>query len=147
MLTFSRNVGFLKYWTLSNAPLFLIAAPVLYVTLGSAWRALNEETRINTGPDAAKKASKSRDTDRQLDHRADALLFRLALPQFALSCAALTTFHVQVITRLSSGYPLWYLILAQDILDDKRTAQWVVRWMVMYAIIQAALFASFLPPA
>lgn len=77
----------------------------------------------------------------------DALLLRLALPQFTLACAALTTFHVQVITRLSSGYPLWYIALASDIYDRKWTAQSLVRWFVMYALVQGALFAKFLPPA
>jgi phosphatidylinositol glycan class V len=120
--------------------------------LKSAWQALEGRTNINKTQDIAhitqdKAVSKPNIQDNQQGLRADALLFRLALPQLALASAALTTFHVQVITRLSSGYPLWYLVLAQDVLDDKRVAKWVVRWFVMYSIIQAVLFVAFLPPA
>lgn len=86
----------------------------------------------------------------------DVDLPQLALPQLALSIAAVTSFHVQVITRLSSGYPMWYLVVANWTLrqssgsstakNDKRP-QWVVRGIVLYAIVQGLLFANFLPPA
>ena len=140
-----RNVGLFKYWTLSNAPLFLIASPVLYMMLTSAWKALQGQATMNAASDDNKQ--KNSDAVIRKERQADALLFRLALPQFVLACAALTTFHVQVITRLSSGYPLWYMFLAEDICDGKRSAQWMVRWFVMYALVQGALFAKFLPPA
>jgi GPI mannosyltransferase 2 len=116
---------------------------------------------------------------------------RLAVPQLLLAVAAFTSFHVQIITRLSSGYPLWYLHIAQAILgfvERLRTSSapnrsgspvsvtkpsaeaesevsedssanpairafvWmrpelITRFMIMYALIQGSLFASFLPPA
>lgn len=31
--------------------------------------------------------------------------------------------------------------------SDGESSRWVVRWMIMYAVIQGGLFASFLPPA
>ena len=81
---------------------------------------------------------------------------RLALPQLVLAISALFFYHVQVITRLASGYPIWYLWLASTILNDPKVrmfarewslAKIIVRWMVCYAILQGCLFASFLPPA
>ena len=81
---------------------------------------------------------------------------RLALPQIILTISALFLYHVQVITRLASGYPIWYLWLASMILDDPKIrifgkerslAKIMVRWMVCYAFLQGCLFASFLPPA
>lgn len=77
------------------------------------------------------------------------LLGALALTQLLLAGAAVTTYHIQVITRISSGYPLWYFWLAQKLTcpATTKTAGGVVMYMVMYAIIQGALFASFLPPA
>lgn len=98
-----------------------------------------------------KRKVKTDATDEVANKQRDALLFRLALPQLALAVLALTSFHVQIITRISSGYPLWYLVLAREITDgdakEIRIAKWTVRWMVMYALIQGVLFASFLPPA
>lgn len=84
------------------------------------------------------------------------MAIRIALPQVTLAVMALTTYHVQIITRLSSGYPIWYWWLASLIVGDQtydtpgrkvNAAKLITTWMIMYAIIQGGLFASFLPPA
>ena len=97
---------------------------------------------------------------------------RLELVQVILAILALTNFNVQIINRISSGYPLWYIRLASEITmadasptptkatkEEKPGAHYrnwlgmlpspklTVRMMVMYAIIQAGLYASFMPPA
>jgi len=81
---------------------------------------------------------------------------RFAVPQFILALLALTTYHVQIITRISSGYPVWYWWLALMMADHYElqlfgqkwnTSRLAVRWMVLYAMIQGGLFSSFLPPA
>lgn len=83
-------------------------------------------------------------------------LRRLAVPQALLASMALLSYHVQIITRLSSAYPLWYIWLFSTIrafgrksaMDTYRVdPKTLVRWMVIYAMVQAGLFASFLPPA
>lgn len=142
------------YWTISNIPLFLLAAPMLYIMARAASLAIAGRCDGNLAKEIGKpeeRSSKTDATDELANKRRDALLFRLALPQLTLALLALTTFHVQIITRISSGYPLWYLVLAREITDEdmKRTrfTEWTVRWMVMYALIQGVLFASFLPPA
>ncbi len=82
--------------------------------------------------------------------------FRYAMPQIILAVLALTTYHVQVITRISSAYPVWLWWLASLILEDDKTtflgrklnpAILITRWMIIYALIQGGLFAGFLPPA
>lgn len=85
----------------------------------------------------------------QLSGDSSLLIAALALSQLLLAGAAVTTYHIQVITRLSSGCPLWYFWLAQKLgtSSTSRLAGGVIVYMVMYAIIQGALFASFLPPA
>lgn len=98
------------------------------------------------------------DKDSQKPKSAFGNLPQLALPQIALAVAAATNFHVQVINRLSSGYPVWYLVVARWIIarnglttsKDKpapQVSQWICRGLIMYALIQGALFANFLPPA
>lgn len=144
------------YWTISNIPLFLLAAPMLYIMARTAILAIAGRCDGNlvkgiSSPEKQKQSSKTDATDEIENKRRDAMLFRLALPQLTLAILALTSFHVQIITRISSGYPLWYLVLARDIIDGDtngtRFAKWAVKWMVMYALIQGVLFASFLPPA
>ena len=137
-----RNVGFLRYWTLSNLPLFALAGPILFCFWTStiwAW-SLHDQ---------------GKDKDLPIGH---IVLRRLSIPSATLGVLAFTTYHVQVLTRLSSGYPVWDWWLAWEIVETQKQARaegalrrnlgiWVVRWMVMYGVIQAALFASFLPPA
>ncbi|GAB7340398.1 hypothetical protein MBLNU457_6837t1 [Dothideomycetes sp. NU457] len=160
------DVGFLRYWTLSNLPLFLIALPMLSLLLLTAWICLNGRQML--AKYRPPPSSQSNDlVTRQVSFP---YAFRqMALPQAALAILALTNFHVQIINRISSGYPLWYIVLAIAItttkgtlagktsehpvlygipyLSNKKTQKRVVRGMIMYAMIQGGLFASFLPPA
>lgn len=84
------------------------------------------------------------------------MLFRLAVPQGLLAILALTSYHVQIINRISSGYPLWYWYLVSAAMDGvqdprkqrhSRTLIIAAQAMVAYALIQGVLFGSFLPPA
>lgn len=141
-----RNVGFLRYWTVSNIPLFLLAAPMLCMMFYSSWIALTG--RANAMSSTVTKIEKTQSTSvARSALRTDSILIRLALVEIALATLAFTSFHVQIINRISSGYPVWYLILARDVLDGKRQAKWMFRWIIMYALIQAVLFTAFLPPA
>jgi phosphatidylinositol glycan class V len=159
-------VGFLKYWTVSNIPLFMLATPMLYLLTRSAWMAMTGQCNASSGDIAVskKKTKNNVDGEAKIQLHRDALLVRLALPQLALASMALTSFHVQIITRLSCGYSLWYLVLANEVVsassvkssldersfwkfDRQRQAKWTVRWMVIYGLVQGVLFASFLPPA
>jgi Gpi18-like mannosyltransferase len=71
----------------------------------------------------------------------------LALPQLLLAVLALTTYHVQIITRISSGSPLWYIWIAARTRDSPKQASIILRWMIIYGLVQATLYSSFLPPA
>lgn len=87
----------------------------------------------------------------------ESLLVRLAVPQGLLAVMAFTSYHVQIINRISSGYPLWYWYLVSQVLNNisvfkttSTSSRWfaaVVQGMATYALIQAVLFGSFLPPA
>lgn len=163
------NVGFLRYWILSNLPLFLLALPMLIVLATTAAMTglhyksalASSDATAASGPEGTKARLQDR-TLRLFTH----CIFRFALPQLALAGLAFTTFHVQIINRISSGYPVWYMVLAMvlhaseagqttDVLPglfsmrgiNKRSTQWIVRAMVMYAVVQGGLYASFLPPA
>jgi phosphatidylinositol glycan class V len=80
----------------------------------------------------------------------------LALPQLVLAIAAFTSFHVQIVNRLASGYPTWYLMIATWLVDQyeasgsertRQRSQWIIRGMLVYTMAQGMLFANFLPPA
>lgn len=73
----------------------------------------------------------------------------LAVIQTLIATLAITNFHVQIISRLSSGYPVWYWWVASSLGSGKsrKIASGIVIFMIMYASIQGSLFAFFLPPA
>jgi phosphatidylinositol glycan class V len=190
------NNGFLRYWTLSNLPLFLLAAPMLLVMLISSYLALFQseilarvvQSSEHEAPPSAEIVKPTADivreiqtSHRQQEYRFRRILASLALPQLAFTVLAFTSFHVQIVNRVSSGYALWYMTLAIALhstghaslsseesptkrrpseqatvsIHDRtirafmapRTVRNLVRGMVMYAIIQGGLYASFLPPA
>lgn len=158
--TNGRDVGFLRYWKVSNIPLFLLAAPALVILLSSGLRTVDLTSRETTRPSHKVDHYKVTPTERALSQRTIRLLRSLAYPQLVLAVLAITNYHVQIITRLASASPVWYLWLAYSLLDAGQTdgkakargigSGWeggVVMYMVMYGLIQAVLFASFLPPA
>ncbi|KAK5677133.1 ER membrane glycoprotein subunit of the GPI transamidase complex-like protein [Elasticomyces elasticus] len=182
------DVGFMRYWKMSNLPLFLLALPVGGAMLGAALLALRQpqdlakvvmgpkkETRDQPFPPPPQVASKG---EKVWTH----CLPRFALVELALVGLTFTSVHVQIINRISSGYPIWYMIMAvlvceiqgwqeeggnegrqgqrgnESTVQDGQTLssllgvervkpEWVVRGMVVYAVVQAGLYASFLPPA
>ncbi len=152
-LMISRGSGFLTYWTMSNLPLFILATPMLFILLRSGTWALQGCSSTVSNADKGKQDNIEVSPPLRINQ---AIAHRFALPQIFLAALALTSYHVQIITRLSSGYPLWYWWLASLILEDRKTSfmgrKWsaafvISRWMVIYAIVQGGLFASFLPPA
>ncbi len=77
------------------------------------------------------------------------LVQTLAASQAVVALLALTSYHVQVISRLASGYAVWYWWIAGCLMDksSRGTGRAAVIFMVMYGGIQAVLFSTFLPPA
>ncbi|KAI4856543.1 mannosyltransferase [Aureobasidium sp. EXF-8846] len=156
---FQMNVGFLRYWTVSNIPLFLLALPMLCALIGTGLVA--PDLKIDVPGKRSKHAS--------------VYMLCLAAPQILLALLALTTFHVQIVNRIATGYPIWYIVIAagivspnlmdktarttrpdgekslvrqvQDHLGRPSSQQIIFRGMFMYSIIQGGLYASFMPPA
>jgi hypothetical protein len=153
-LTRLRNVGLFHYWTLSNFPLFIMAAPMLWLLLVSSVTVLRcyfqPQFRGCTVPHGSVTA-RTKDTS-AITHDVP----ELALPQLVLAITATTSFHVQIVNRLASGYPTWYVMVATWLVQDRQELsnvrirprnQWVVRGLLIYAMTQGILFANFLPPA
>ncbi|KAH8697636.1 DUF409 domain protein [Talaromyces proteolyticus] len=135
------NNGFLRYWTISNLPLFLLAAPILsimfYSSMVALWGRLGQSSSVCW----------SHVPQETILRRS--IVVRLAIPQGILAVMAFTSFHVQIINRISSGYAVWYWYLASVAFESpsRRAFGVIVQAMVMYAGIQAVLYGSFLPPA
>lgn len=90
----------------------------------------------------------------ELAFQTRACLKRFAWPQLALVALTIFNHHVQIITRMASGYALWYWCIALAITGSDTSkspfpiqSRKIIQWMVLYAAIQGGLYASFLPPA
>lgn len=90
------------------------------------------------------------------DARLGVFVQATAAIQGVVAILALTSYHVQIINRLASGYFVWYWWIAGSLVESgdgeksglkKGTGRGLVVFMAMYAAIQGALYASFLPPA
>ncbi|EWC45205.1 hypothetical protein DRE_06093 [Drechslerella stenobrocha 248] len=156
------GVGFLKYWTPGNIPLFLLAVPMLFVLLRTTSDIFATLTPATNRLYSLPLVQTNRD-----------LLFRLSVPQLLLATLAITNYHVQIITRLSSGLPIWYIVTAAALVQTAETqypgpgdvasesgktapetsssvASWhrpAIRFFLGYQIVQAILYGGFLPPA
>jgi len=137
------NLGLFRYWTLSNLPLFFLATPMFAILITSGLWGLNitpgQLVQTPRKADAVQKTAGS---------PALQVIRNLAISQLILVISTLTTAHVQIITRMSSAYPiwLWYTALSQQ-KGNTLLAGSIVKFMVVYSIVQGGLFASFLPPA
>lgn len=99
--------------------------------------------------DVGSTTASAQDDNNVFDPRLATLIQCMAISQLILAVLAFTSYHVQIVSRLSSAYPIWYWWLAQSLAGGPRSkmAGGIVVFMVMYASIQGILFASFLPPA
>ncbi|KAK5653361.1 hypothetical protein OQA88_9053 [Cercophora sp. LCS_1] len=138
--------GFLRYWTLSNVPLFLLAAPMLAVMAKSGVHYL-VSARTETAPRRLKETDGKPPNGGPEPGRLVELVRGAAAAQFLLAVMVLANSHVQIITRISSGYPLWHFWLADKFVSGDPWGKRAVMFMIMYASIQGVLFTSFLPPA
>lgn len=149
----------MRYWTASNIPLFIIASPMLVILIHSS-------TSLFSATSARTFSTTGTDSNDAYFLRTRRLLRSFAAPQLALAVMAITNYHVQIINRISSAYPVWYIWFALAILRDdfkletstskmsikqdegsSQKSSILLKVMVMYALIQGGLFASFLPPA
>lgn len=143
---------------MSNLPLVLLAAPVITLMIKSGIDVIRQPDwpNLNEGqpPVSSKGATPGPGADASsvpADYRTRVLVISMAVSQVLLAVLALASYHVQVITRLASGYPVWCWWVASYLLSRDRArkvlGERVVVFGVLYALIQAALFACFLPPA
>ena len=167
------NVGFMRYWTPNNIPLFFLAAPVAFLMIATAVSAnRNVDSLYSAVFDQESQQAQTPATITREKKVFEHVLPRFAVPQLVLVLMAVTSFHVQILNRISSGYVVWYFLLAIWIkreddagaankVDDKFLTtsvagltglngvrvEWLVRAMIMYAVVQGGLYACFMPPA
>ncbi|EIW82684.1 glycosyltransferase family 76 protein [Coniophora puteana RWD-64-598 SS2] len=157
------NVGFLRYWTLSNAPNFLLALPALVPVLAFCMSYLRGVARILLQPVPAQ--SKRNDTPspsplaslrafftdphpRPTDPFIRPSLLPHVLHALALSLTLLFAAHTQIALRVLPTVPLAHWALAWALTRlPRRCGRVLLAWYVCWALCACVLWAVFLPPA
>ena len=137
-----RNCGTLRYWTLSNLPLFLLATPVISVMVASGIWGLQHQ-RVETHNLSKGNTGEKHSIQNEADFP---ILRNLAVSQLLLTLPTFTTTHLQIISRLSSAYPVWMWFVSQSLVGGKSlSGKSTIRISIMYSLMQGRAFASFLP--
>lgn len=141
------NVGFLRYWTISNIPNFLISLPILLNVWIFCIFYLSHLPRI-LRDGFARQESKS---SAHLPLRDSLFLNPSILPHVlhGISLTLILTFsaHVQIALRILPSLPMTYWAAARLLIERPRWGKAWVAWSVVWCGLSCVLWAVFLPPA
>ncbi|KAG6862297.1 hypothetical protein C0995_015994 [Termitomyces sp. Mi166 len=137
------NVGFLRYWTPSQIPNFIIAAPPLVLLTVFSVRHVN--TSFFPAPRA--RLNPIKETRKEENPFATPSL----IPYLVHSLAMCTTFiffsHIQIVLRLAAALPTLYWAAAWLFISKSPWAKVWIWWSVLWGLISLGLWTAFLPPA
>ncbi|KAJ2682369.1 ER membrane glycoprotein subunit of the GPI transamidase complex-like protein [Coemansia spiralis] len=138
------DVGFLQYYAWQQLPNFALAAPMAALSAaGLAAYARHDPLRLLT---LGQRSQRSH-SGQAPAFLGDALLPHMYLWALLLA-AAMTTMHVQVITRFFSSVPAVFWFAAHAVTTGGRAVRTaVVGYFAGYGLAGAVLFGCFLPPA
>ncbi|KAI6038483.1 glycosyltransferase family 76 protein, partial [Pisolithus marmoratus] len=141
------NVGFLRYWTISNIPNFLISLPVLLNVWIFCMFYLSHLPRILR--DHFVRQGSNCNTHPPLKN---SLFLNPSILPHVLHGVFLTlilTFnaHVQITLRVLPSLPITYWAAARLLIEQPRWGKAWVAWSVVWCVLGCVLWAAFLPPA
>ena len=132
------NVGFLRYWTLSQLPNFLLATPTLLLLFSFSVHHFK-----GTWLDSSKRKSES-----QLDLAfQNATITPHAIHAIIFSFILIFASHTQIVLRLSASMPFVYWAAAWLVCEYPSLGRLWISWSVLWGITSTICWATFLPPA
>jgi phosphatidylinositol glycan class V len=140
-----RDVGFLRYWTPQQLPLFVLSAPVLAISLQASYRYYSSNSGLwlhltfpfGRRPPHAKLAR---------PFFSPVLLPYIHLHTL-LTCILLFNSHVQICLRLVATNPVVFWWAATLVEADDKHGRWWSRYCSVWAPLSVVLWAGFYPPA
>lgn len=145
------NVGFLRYWQLSQLPNFALAAPVLlaiaYTVFAYYRTSTPREIGFSLNPLASPLASKKEAERLGLSSAAKAVPY--VVHGLVLGLVLLFASHVQIALRLATpgGMPMVWWGAAHAVVQSKRWRKVVVGYLAVQYGVGIVLYAGFYPPA
>ncbi|KAF8626865.1 hypothetical protein AX15_004683 [Amanita polypyramis BW_CC] len=133
------NVGFLRYWSFSQLPNFIIAAPLFFIMANYTIAYLRYHFLVT---------SKGHTTiDRALEPFYDVSLLPYLFHSATLFLMLFLNAHTQIVLRLAPSVPVTYWSAARLITGWHVWGRRWVGWSAVWGTISIILWASFLPPA
>ncbi|GAA6054109.1 hypothetical protein NBRC10513_006125 [Rhodotorula toruloides] len=153
------DVGLFRYWTLLQLPNFLLAAPVLALSLAASYsfyrsnlaftlRSTLPFLPLSLAPSAPPRhANPSEPLSNPSSPSATLALIPLIHLHTLLTLLLLTTAHVQIVLRVCVTNPVVWWYAAELVCSGSRWGRrWVV-YCVVWGTVATGLWAVFLPPA
>ncbi|KIJ16726.1 glycosyltransferase family 76 protein [Paxillus involutus ATCC 200175] len=141
------NVGFLRYWTISNIPNFILASPVLLNVYVFCAFYLSRLPHIlaSLAPPVPPKEDDAPDPNPSL------FLAPSILPHVlhGLALTLVLTFgaHVQISLRVLPSLPMTFWAAARLLIECPKLGKAWVAWSIVWGALSCVLWAVFLPPA
>ncbi|KAI3633683.1 hypothetical protein MIR68_008630 [Amoeboaphelidium protococcarum] len=124
------NNGFLSYWELKQFPNFLLAAPMVMLSVHFISRYL-----------------RSVDVKHLLQDKLQLKTVPFYVLWLGMVVYCVLFMHVQVITRFLTSMPMLYVELARLVIQDDTSGTYVVKLLFLYALCTTLAFGTFYPPA
>ncbi|KAJ2054947.1 ER membrane glycoprotein subunit of the GPI transamidase complex-like protein [Coemansia sp. S146] len=142
------DVGFLRYYTVRQLPNFALAAPMVALSLGGLCTyAAYDPLRIATLGWRQRRVVSGFVVPLEAAFFGHELLPHVYLWALLLF-VAMTTMHVQVVTRFFSSVPVMFWFAAHAVAGGSWWQQrTVIGYFVAYGLAGVVLFSSFFPPA
>jgi phosphatidylinositol glycan class V len=126
MLT-NRNIGFIKYWTLDSIPNFLLASPVLGISILGLYRYTCSRTNLSP------------------------IIMPLVIQHGIMTFLLIFQSHTQIALRVVSTDPVFWWLLTEIAFKDggglTRIGRGWIWWTVIWGAISIVLWAGHYPPA
>ncbi|KAK2467794.1 hypothetical protein APHAL10511_000089 [Amanita phalloides] len=132
------NVGFLRYWSFSQVPNFVIASPLFLLIANFAIAYIRYHL---AGPKPFTATCHMSKPFYQVS------LFPYVVHSVVLSLMLLLSAHSQIILRLAPSVPIVYWAAAHLVAKWPTIGRQWVTWSAVWGIVSITLWSAFLPPA
>lgn len=146
-----RNVGFLRYWTVSQLPNFALAMPILLASIYGAYRFCISHYRRMAAAAQATLPKPPRSLLVEKCNRAiwnNVNVIPYMLIHVTTTYLLIFASHTQIALRMAMTNPIVFWTVA-GLMGGKHQI-WIGRWVtwsLSWGAISLVLWASFLPPA